>query len=243
MQKATLLRHIKVLSLLIAISPLALAQSTDYSKIFNRWDDAVEWVSRNKTWMKEVCDEYEVDYEMASAIVFPELVRFSRYRDVLETIANKTLYVKFGRECSDFSIGLFQMKPSFAEDIIFSNELSQRKIYEIINIDETKGDESELREQIVNSLQEERSSFRYIVAFMKICEKRYDLTNMDEYERVVFLSTIYNCGLKTAQDDVSDLANKKFFSDKISTDTYYSYSDVALWYYRYYRSGKKPILV
>ena len=243
MSKSSFIQTILFFLLFVTIPNLTFGQSTDYSKIFNRWDEAVEWINENKSWMKELCDEYDVDYEMATTIVFPELLRYSRYRNVLETLANKALYIQFGSEYSNFSVGVFQIKPSFVEDLLFSNELSKGKLYDILNIKEDYDDDTELREEIVYALQSEKSAFRFVIAFMKICEKRYKIEDFDEYEKVVFMSTVYNAGLKTKQEDVSDIASEKHFNDRLITDQYYSYSDVALWYYKFYRSGKKFIIV
>jgi hypothetical protein len=48
------------------------------------------------------------DSQMASAIVFPELIRYSYLRDVIEITALKALYVQYGSGYSDFSIGPFR---------------------------------------------------------------------------------------------------------------------------------------
>ena len=55
-------------------------------------------------------DEFLADVGMA--VVFPELSRYSYIRDVAETSALELFYIISGR--SNFSIGKFQMKPSFA---------------------------------------------------------------------------------------------------------------------------------
>ena len=52
---------------------------------------------------------------MAIAVVFPELIRYSALRDKIEITLLKSLYIYKGDDYADFSIGQFQMKPSFAE--------------------------------------------------------------------------------------------------------------------------------
>jgi hypothetical protein len=51
------------------------------------------------------------------AIVFPEMIRWSAFNDFIETAAVEQLYVRQGKAVADFSIGHFQMKPSFIEDL------------------------------------------------------------------------------------------------------------------------------
>ena len=53
------------------------------------------------------------------AVVYPELLRYSPAQDVIEVEVNRRLYAlhNLGGVRTDFSMGLFQMKPSFAERI------------------------------------------------------------------------------------------------------------------------------
>lgn len=52
------------------------------------------------------------------AIVFPEIMRYNGLKDGIETESLRTLYVQFGEDYADFSIGLFQMKPCFAQQLL-----------------------------------------------------------------------------------------------------------------------------
>ena len=51
---------------------------------------------------------------MAEAVVWPEMERYSRLQDMVETAANYSTYIATGGG-PDYSIGRFQMKPSFVE--------------------------------------------------------------------------------------------------------------------------------
>lgn len=64
-----------------------------------------------------VWKEYDVPCDVAESIVYPELIRYSIFQDKLEKAAVSMLYVKKGSEGCDYSIGRFQIKPSFAEDV------------------------------------------------------------------------------------------------------------------------------
>ena len=63
-----------------------------------------------------------VKMQEKTAIFFPELIRYSFIRDLLETTALEYLYIENGKNYADFSIGRMQMKPSFIE--IFSSMVS-----------------------------------------------------------------------------------------------------------------------
>ncbi|MBO4738411.1 MAG: hypothetical protein J5606_02490 [Bacteroidales bacterium] len=59
--------------------------------------------------------DFDIDPLVAEAVVWPEMERYSRLQDVLETAANYGTYITLGTNGFDFSIGRFQMKPSFVE--------------------------------------------------------------------------------------------------------------------------------
>ncbi len=54
---------------------------------------------------------------IAEAVVHPETERYVRLQDVLETTAVAGTYVVSGSSGFDFSLGPFQMKPSFVEEL------------------------------------------------------------------------------------------------------------------------------
>lgn len=62
----------------------------------------------------EVWRSFDVDPLMAEAVVWPEVERYNRLQDYAETAANYGAYITTGGG-PDFSIGIFQMKPSFVE--------------------------------------------------------------------------------------------------------------------------------
>ena len=94
------------------------AFSINYQKEFgDDWTQAEEFVKEHRAEWKKIFEEFEVDADIAIAIVFPELIRYSRWQDAIETAAVNGLYVAGGKEKANFSIGRFQMKPSFAEEI------------------------------------------------------------------------------------------------------------------------------
>ena len=58
----------------------------------------------------------DVDPLIVESVVWPEMERYSRLQDLMETGANYGTYIVSGGG-PDFSIGLFQMKPSFVEEL------------------------------------------------------------------------------------------------------------------------------
>ena len=79
------------------------------------WAESSQYAdSRTEAW-NEIWKAFDVDADVAEAIVFPEMLRYSIWQDQLETSAVKGTYVTMGTQGFDFSIGRFQMKPSFVE--------------------------------------------------------------------------------------------------------------------------------
>lgn len=65
----------------------------------------------------EVWRGLDVDPMIAEAVVWPEMQRYDRLQDYMETSAVTGSYVSKGSAGFDFSIGRFQMKPSFVEEL------------------------------------------------------------------------------------------------------------------------------
>lgn len=111
-------RIIPVLFLFTSVQIRTSSQSVNYIEIFgNDWKKAMTFVEENNIWIQPALAYHNITYHEAVAVVFPELVRFSALRDKMETTLLKTLYRNLGEYYADFSIGVFQIKPSFAEKI------------------------------------------------------------------------------------------------------------------------------
>jgi len=63
----------------------------------------------------KICKEMKADPAIVLPPAFPELIRFSLFRDSMELFSLEVFYVNFGSGVNDFSVGIFQMKPSFVE--------------------------------------------------------------------------------------------------------------------------------
>jgi hypothetical protein len=147
------------------------------------------------------------------------------------------LYRNLGDDYANFSIGVFQIKPSFAEDIqtrIFAGtdkELKslfrKRSLFPYLN---------SYRASIIADLENPQTELNYIIGFYKICEKRFKNTWTDEISRIRFFSTAYNTGFIKKSDDIESMSDKKFFNTKLFKTENYSYADVSLFWYNQFRN-------
>ena len=102
---------------------------------------AVNWLQQNKAVIQKNADQFNIPAKELMAIVFPELIRYNTVFDAIEINSLKYLYVSEGKDYADFSVGYFQMKPSFAEmveqDLTGLKDTSfksQSKINELYNL-------------------------------------------------------------------------------------------------------------
>jgi hypothetical protein len=233
------IRIILIVPLFICFEIISFSQKTDYKKIFGPdWEKAESFISENEVWMKQLSEKYDVSYPQAIAVVFPELIRYSALRDKMEITLLKALYINLGEDYANFSIGQFQMKPSFAESVhrkvpLLKGRLRNQFRGKIITEDIRK-----YRASIVKDLEQPESQFLYLIAFLKICGSVYNLKEMDEEERVKFLATAYNFSFQKSYEEVAKMTDKKFFYPKLVRADSYSYADISVFWYRNYQNYK-----
>ncbi len=224
--------------LLIALLIIGLgfplySQSPDYRIFFgNDWTRAEAWEKENREWMKDTLESSGISYPLAVAVVFPEIVRYSALRDVMETSMLRILYVNLGEEYANFSIGQFQMKPAFAEWIrntACDSTASFPNFYSRCR--EEYDDAKEYRKSIVSDLEEPGIQLLYLSAFIRICDSIYNTEKMYEKDRVKFISTVYNAGPGKSMEEILHLSTRKYYSTKLIGSEKYPYSDISVFWY------------
>jgi len=221
---------------------ISFSQEIDYSRIFTSdWEKAQVFVTGNETWMKQLSARYNVSYPLAVAIIFPELIRYSALRDKIEITLLKTLYINLGEEYADFSIGQFQMKPSFAESLHQKIPLLESKLKKQFKEKTTKDKVRKYRELIVEDLEKPETQFLYLIAFMKICEIVYNLDDLKGIYRLKFLATAYNYSFMESFKQVNEMAGRKFFNTKLFRTENYSYSDISAYWYENFIANSQSV--
>jgi len=215
-------------------------QQFDYREIFGEnWQKALTYEYDNRNWIEPLLEKYDISYPEAIAVIFPELVRYSALRDKMEITLLKALYINLGDDYANFSIGRFQMKPSFAWMIREQADIYLgRKFRTLFKQDSDTNDIKNYRKQIVTELENPQTQMNYLIAFLKICEKKYKPARKDEVARIKFLSTAYNYGIDKSGTQIDSMADSRFFNTKIFSTENYSYSDVSLFWYNQFQKGK-----
>jgi hypothetical protein len=217
-----------------------VSQQLNYKEVFgDDWLKALSYEKENRNWMEPVLDSYHLSYPLAIAVIFPEFVRYSALRDKMEITLLKALYINLGNEYADFSIGHFQMKPSFAELILDNLSFAKSDLAGLkLKVKSDFTDIKDFRKSIVRDLEEPRVQMNYLIAFLKICEKKYGLKRKDDTQKLKFLAAAYNFGIDKNPDQIYNMIDKKFFNTKLYKTENYSYADVSQFWFNEFNSDR-----
>jgi hypothetical protein len=222
-----------IVSVLLLVLKIASAQSLNYNDIFGSdWQKALSFVEENNSWIKPSLEKYNIPYREAVAVIFPELVRYSAIRDKMEITLLKTLYRNLGEDYADFSVGEFQVKPSFAEKIrTMAPDIMGKKARNLFKKRSSYKYDHDYRAAIIIDLENPQKELNYIIAFYAICKDHFNLDQMSEELKIKFLATAYNTGFWKSKEEILNMEEKKFFNTRLFKTENYSYADVALFWF------------
>ncbi len=169
--------------------------------------------SRKETFNEVFKDEDREDKMIMISVVFPEIVRYSLVRDIVETSSLELLYVRKGARFVDFSIGRFQMKPSFIESIekVVKNADTLKKQFPAI-IRYSSDKQQAMRQERVRRLQSLHWQLVYLKAFYNIVGMRHPFLQQKPLSyRVRFYATAYNHGFFASRNEIEQWMDKKTY--------------------------------
>ena len=139
----------------------------------------------------ETWREFDVDPLVAESAVWPELERYTRLQDLAETAAVYGTYINTGGG-PDYSIGLFQMKPSFVEELEKAWKRSglARKYELWFDTDATP---TARRIRITRMMKEEWQVI-YVGMFLRLLYYSYNLDTLPTEDQVRLAAAAYNRG-------------------------------------------------
>lgn len=219
-------------------------------------DAANDYCDRHRLEWQEIWSEYEVPCDVAESVVFPELIRYSLFRDRIETGAVKALYISRGPGGCDFSIGPFQMKPSFVEDL--EKRWMRSGLARRYNLFFDTKDSENARRVRISRMEKEEWQCIYLAVFLKMLYLDYGSVNKQgEYsqdgletlpakEQVRLVATAYNRGCRWVNpglgtlDEIRAKSHEKHFHTAVvptSRTRRYVYADIALKHFREIRKN------
>ena len=227
-----------VISLIAAPLPWAATSEAplDYAGIFGtHYRDACDFITRHRELTATMCSA-DVAPGFAWSIVFPELIRWSALADIIQTSNLQALYVQFGRRYSDFSVGRFQMKPSFAEKLEADyNRLLDGNEKEKLGLGSfDPADTAENRRVRVKRLTDLKGQVQYLLIFLQVMEKLYPQERgASMEEKLAFYATAYNVGYNKGAAAIKKQSTIcRFHTGLIAAAPFYNYADIARQYYR-----------
>lgn len=208
------------------------AENINYRQIFgDKYATAVRYLEQQ--WIRDTLSLYDTNACFAKSVVFPEVIRYSAIQDDLQLRALYTLYVQYGDKYADFSVGQFQMKPSFAlqveNDALKLSSLKNDK--NLIQIDTSSTSKARLAR--IKRLETPAWQLLYVVWFIKIAENKFStLSWKNEAEKLQFIATAYNCGYNRTSDSIRKFGlQKRFYITLFKNGACYNYADVCYAYF------------
>lgn len=215
-------------------------------------DDAANaYCRQQRTEWQQIWREFEVPCDIAEAVIFPELIRYGIFQDKMETGAVKALYISRGKGGCNFSIGRFQMKPSFAEDL--EKRWMRSGLARKYNLYFDTKDNEIARKIRISRLEKEEWQCVYLAVFLKMLyldygsmDKRGEraqegIETLPLKEQVRLAATAYNRGCRWVNpgygplEEIQAKAHEKHFHTAFvptSKTRLYVYADIALKHFK-----------
>lgn len=195
---------------------------------------AIDFYDKHHLFLDSISSKFNCSTSTLIALVGPELTYYSYLKDGLETLAAEMFYAELGKSYGNFSIGLFQMKPSFIEELEHQVRLNEGEYanftFIISYLDELPP--KEIRKERVNRIKDIRWPYIYLCLFHKICEqKTMSLNFKSEENQLKYFATLYNTGIYTTRNDTLEMLKKKLFPRCIDC-TKYNYAEISLEIYK-----------
>lgn len=175
--------------------------------------DAIHILNQEHETIDRLSGQYGCNTLEVISIVFPEIIRYSRFKDFFETKALEQLYVQNGSSSADFSIGFFQMKPSFVEDLEYHvQQLPGLKtdFQEVVNYQVTS--EEGRRFERIERLKSFEWQLKYAFCYYNIMQKCFEGFQFENDEaRLRFFASAYNFGFTRSFEEIEAWMNEKAF--------------------------------
>ncbi|HAS43213.1 MAG TPA: hypothetical protein DCS93_22225 [Microscillaceae bacterium] len=220
--------------LLLVFVQLSPAQNHQKIKHFfgKSYPGVVQYLEQHKPTLKKHLPTHPPEAAFILAMGFPELLRYNTLQNRLETAFLEALYVKKGPTYANFSVGRFQMKPSFAESL---EQYCQKYLkftgvkiyrYEVVGI-------NNIRKARVKRLNNLGWQLKYLHSLYLALNHRFAHKKFtSRAQKLRFFAAAYNFGfLNTATKIQQWSQNKAFPYGKNYIGKQQNYTDIALDFY------------
>ncbi|GHV51235.1 hypothetical protein FACS1894181_12810 [Bacteroidia bacterium] len=169
--------------------------------------------------------------EFIFAIAAPEFTQYSYLSNKIETYSLKVFYVQRGKAYSNFSIGVFQMKPSFIEameNYIATDTCLQKEFARCLFANPGSRQARVNRIERLNSIEWQ---IEYLAMFCSIVNKKFAGIGFASGEdKLRFYAAAYNCGFHKEEFQIRETSQKRLFPH--FSKQKFRYDDLAAWFYK-----------
>lgn len=196
-------------------------------------EEAVCFIQQNNKEIKSHMQSLNSEEQhIAMSIVAPEISQYSSVSDFFELRTLYILYLNTGK--SNFSVGYFQMKPRFIEDMevyVSKNPCLKNRYRDLM----PKGTEREKREFRLNNLSSLEGQLKYLELFIAVAKLKTESIEFSDIDsKIKYWATLYNSGINIGHDNNLKYQEKKFFPRGAQL---FNYSDVAFEFYNKLKSN------
>jgi hypothetical protein len=190
-----------LLFFLLGLNSFSYCQSY-CSDFIGNCDKAVLFYQENKTALSKIASKYGYDSKFIYSLVAPEVANFSDFEDAWQMTALEILYIDYGVSYANFSVGRFQLKPSFLESIEQEVRINDKLSYFNDLIYYKSSDEKEIRTERLKRMRYIEWQFKYLCLFYAIMELKYnDLKFSSTQDKLRFYSTALNHSYKACKEE------------------------------------------
>ncbi len=197
-------------------------------------EEVAKFLQANQQKMAQKAIKFHHENDFVTAIVYPELLRYNYIQVFIETTSLELIYMRYGAKTADFSIGHFQMKPSFAEHIekYIENNAADFHQYKKLIIAQNASPLKQ-RKLRLTRLKKIDWQLTYLHAFIAICDHKFKSFKFDSsIEKLQFFAACYNIGFHNKYQTIQQNATKNTFPNGPKyLGTQFCYASIACAYY------------
>jgi hypothetical protein len=217
-------------TILIALSCAALPAFRYFESDFDRQlQEAGLYCFSIESETDIIADQYGLKAAEILPVVYPECARYSALSDRAEGTVLEYYYIQNGVAGADFSVGRFQMKPSFVEALEakissedYLSAFKERFAYKPVSI-------KQQREERLNRLLDQSWQTHYLCCFCLIRRHETTGTILTTNEQIADMAAAYNYGFTKPAGEIAHWRTVSAFPNGLSAVSgNYNYADLAI---------------
>jgi len=229
-------KHLIAMLMMMALCDMATAQ--DFKEIFKgQYQKAAENSDQLRPLIGKLAKQYGEDSRVIESVIFPELMRYNEFYDVVETGSLMGLYTTLGQDYANFSIGLLQQKPSFALTVEkYLNTTKLQNWAHRLGMESTYiTDNFKNRSKRIDRIADPEWQIKYFIAMLKCIRDKHHhyLNGLSKDDQLQFIASAYNCGWDKSTGYIKKFQSKAFYSLQMQPGhAKYCFSQIALYRYK-----------